>query len=113
MKKLAVLAAFMILCLTVGQALSQAPAFEVASVKLSSDQQRQMGGQMGGVRAPTGLPPAIAHGKQGGIIYTHVTLIGVLAQAYSVTPSEIVGPAWLDEKFYDIVAKVPDGAPAE
>jgi len=32
---------------------------------------------------------------------------------YSVTPSEIVAPSWLDEKFYDIVAKVPDGAPAE
>ena len=99
MKKLAVLAAFMILCLTVGQVLSQFPAFEVASVKLSADQQRQIGA--------TGNPPPIASGKQGGIIHTHVTLIGVLAQAYSVTPSEIVGPSWLDEKFYDIVAKAP------
>jgi uncharacterized protein (TIGR03435 family) len=105
MKKTAVLAAFMILCLTVHQALGQSPAFEVASVKLSADQQRQMGA--------TGLPPAIARGKQGAIIYTHVILIGVLARAYSVTPSEIVGPSWLYEKFYDIVAKAPDGATAE
>jgi uncharacterized protein (TIGR03435 family) len=95
----------MILCLTVGQALSQSPAFEVASVKLSADQQRQIG--------TTGNPPPIASGKQGGILYTHVTLTGVLAQAYSITPSEIVGPSWLGEKFYDIVAKLPDGATAE
>ena len=111
MKKLTVLAAFMILCLTVGQVPSQSPAFEVASVKLSADQQRQIGAT--GLPRATGLPPAIAGGNQGGIIYTHVTLTGVLARAYSVTPSEIVGPSWLDEKFYDIVAKVPDGAPAE
>ena len=52
-------------------------------------------------------------GNQGGIIYTHITLAGVLVRAYSVTPSEIVGPSWLNEKFYDIVAKVPDGALTE
>jgi uncharacterized protein (TIGR03435 family) len=108
MKKMLVVAAFMILCLTVGQVISQSPAFEVASVKLSADQPIQIG------RArSTGLPPPIPRGKQGTILYTHVTLIGVLAQAYSVRPYEIVGPSWLGEKFYDIVAKVPDGAPAE
>lgn len=92
-------------CLVVGQALSQSPAFEVASVKLSADQQRQQGA--------TGLPPVIAPGKQSIITFTQVTLAGVLARAYGVRPYEIVGPSWLNEKFYDIVAKVPDGAPPE
>lgn len=108
MRKLAVLAAFMILCLKVGQALSQSPAFEVASVKLSADQPTQIGRPR-----PTGLPPAIPRGKQGAINYTHVTLTGVLSQAYSIMPSEIVGPSWLKEKFYDIVAKMPNDAQAE
>jgi uncharacterized protein (TIGR03435 family) len=94
-----------VLALPLVLGLAQSPAFEVASVKLSADQQRQ--------REATGNPPPIARGKQGGIIYTHVTLIGVLARAYSVAPSEIVGPSWLREKFYDIVAKAPEGASAE
>jgi uncharacterized protein (TIGR03435 family) len=78
--------------------------FEVASVKLSRDQQSQ--------RGSTGLPP-VTRGNQSTLTYTHVTLKGVLLRAYNVRPYEVVGPSWMDEKFYDIVAKVPQGAPAE
>lgn len=83
----------------------QSPAFEVASVKLSKDQQTQRGG--------TGLPPPLPRGNLGTLIYTHVTLKGVLARAYALRPYEVAGPDWIDEKFYDIVAKPPNGVPAE
>jgi uncharacterized protein (TIGR03435 family) len=86
------------------QSKPEALTFEVASVKLSSDQQRQ--------RGATGIPP-VTRGNQDILTYTHVILKGVLARAYNVLPYEVVGPSWLDEKFYDIVAKVPQGAPAE
>jgi len=86
----------------VGQGRAQSPAFEAASVKLSSDQQRQ--------RGVGGLPPPIPADRQRTLIYTHVTLMGVLMRAYNVLPPDIVGPSWLGEKFYDIVAKVPPGA---
>src|SRR6266545_1266884 len=34
----------------------------------------------------------------------------VLAEAFKVKPYQIVGPAWLDEDCFDIVAKMPAGA---
>jgi uncharacterized protein (TIGR03435 family) len=77
--------------------------FEEASVKLSADEHRQ--------RGETGIPPPISGSSQGIVIYEHVTLGGVLARAYGVFPGEIEGPSWLGERFYDIVAKVPRGAP--
>jgi uncharacterized protein (TIGR03435 family) len=86
------------------QSKPEALIFEVASVKLSSDQQRQMGS--------TGNPPPM-RGNQSILTYSHVHLQGVLARAYNVLPYEIAGPSWLGEKFYDIVAKVPQGTPAE
>jgi uncharacterized protein (TIGR03435 family) len=78
--------------------------FEVASVKLSSDQQRQ--------RGSTGNPPP-TRGNQGILTYSQVHLLGVLATAYDVLPYEVVGPSRLGEKLYDIVAKLPQGARAE
>ncbi len=87
------------------QSKPEALTFEVASVKLSSDQQSQ--------RGSTGLPPPVPRGNLDILTYTHVTLKGVLLRAYSVWPYEVAGSSWLDEKFYDIAAKVPRGAPAE
>jgi uncharacterized protein (TIGR03435 family) len=98
-------------CGAVDQTVYQSPAFEVASVKLSPDQQTQRGST--GMRLSTGMPPPVARGKQDILTYTHVILKGVLARAYNVLPYEVVGPSWLDDKFYDIVAKVPQGASAE
>jgi len=94
--------AILVACAVVGQGRAQSLAFEAASVKLSDDQQRQPGA--------TGVPPRIPAERQRTLIYTHVTLMGVLIRAYSISPSEVVGPSWLGEKFYDIVAKVPPGA---
>jgi bla regulator protein blaR1 len=84
------------------EAGEQATAFEVASVKFSDNQQS--------VQGFTGVPPPIPRGHQAIITYTHVTLQGVIQRAYGVVPSDIVGPSWMREKFYDIVAKVPQGA---
>jgi uncharacterized protein (TIGR03435 family) len=85
------------------QSKPEALTFEVASVKLSSDQQRQGGA--------TGNPP-LTRDNQSILTYSQVHLQGVLATAYNVLPYEVVGPSWLGEKLYDIVAKVPQGAPA-
>jgi bla regulator protein BlaR1 len=80
------------------------PRFEVASVKLSKSQEREMG--------YTGMPP-ILRSKQAAVNFPHVLLKGVVAQAYWLRPGEVTGPAWLDSTFYDIMAKPPQGATAE
>ena len=87
-----------------GQAVPAPPAFEVASVKLSRRQER--------VTGSTGLPPVL-RGKQDIVTYTHVILKGLLIRAYNVPMSQVAGPSWLDETFYDIVAKAPQGTLAE
>jgi uncharacterized protein (TIGR03435 family) len=86
----------------VGQGRAQSLPFEAASVKLSRDQERQ--------RGVSGMPPPIPTERERTLVYTHVTLMGVVVRAYGISPSEVVGPSWLSEKFYDIVAKVPPGA---
>jgi len=86
------------MCAAIAQS-AQPPTFEVASVKLAATQQS--------IRGSTGIPE-IAVGSI--LPMTHVTLVGLLVRAYRVEPSQVVGPSWLNERFYDIVAKVPQGA---
>ncbi|MBI4875762.1 MAG: TIGR03435 family protein [Acidobacteria bacterium] len=76
------------------------PAFEVASIKPAAP---MTGGRM----------MVRMGGDPGRINYTGVTLKDVLARAYDVKRYQISGPSWLDSERYDIVAKVPDGAPRE
>lgn len=82
------------------QPVSNTPAFEVASIKQAA--------------------PTISHGivvsmggDPGRVNYTNVTLKNVLMRAYNVRTYQISGPPWLDTQRYDILAKVPDGAPKE
>jgi uncharacterized protein (TIGR03435 family) len=75
------------------------PAFEVASIKPAAPQQPGMMVSMGG--------------DAGRINYTNVSLKSVLMRAYDVKLYQITGPSWLDTERYDIIAKVPDGAPKE
>jgi uncharacterized protein (TIGR03435 family) len=76
------------------------PAFEVASIKPAAPQPvYQMMVSMGG--------------DPGRVNYTNVSLKNVLMRAYDVKIYQITGPAWLDTERYDIVAKVPEGAPKE
>lgn len=87
-------------CKAFGQAPSQQPAFEVASVKPGGP------GQVGS----TGMPPR-TFDDPGLVNYSSVTLKGVLCRAYNLLPDKIVGPSWLDSERYDIVAKVPRDVP--
>ncbi|HEY5481883.1 MAG TPA: TIGR03435 family protein [Verrucomicrobiae bacterium] len=92
-------------CVAFGQAPSLQPAFEVASVKTAGPPREEPGGARS-----TGMPPR-TFGDPGLVNYSSVTLKGVLCRAYNLLPDKIVGPSWLDSERYDIVAKVPKGAP--
>lgn len=83
--------AFLLLPLTRAQ---QAPAFEVASVKLSA------GGDGLSVNSDPGM-----------VSYSRLTLRMLAAIANRVDMPRVAGgPAWLDEQHYDVVAKLPAGA---
>jgi uncharacterized protein (TIGR03435 family) len=72
-------------------------AFEVASVKPDT--------------GPEGHSHVGQHGSS--LEMTNVTLRSCITLAYGVADNQVVGPAWLDELRFDIVAKSPSGAPDE
>ncbi|MEQ1757283.1 MAG: TIGR03435 family protein [Vicinamibacterales bacterium] len=82
--------------LTLGQA---APAFEVASIRPSSDQVTQVNV---GVRVSNSQ-----------VRLTFLSLRDYVAMAYRVRPHQITGPGWLAQSRFDIAAKIPDGGTAE
>ena len=72
------------------------PRFEVVSIKPSAPQ--AIGStQVGYQRDP------------GRLTFTSATVRDTLAKAYSLQPSQIGGPGWIDEDRYDISAKIPAG----
>src|SRR3974390_695603 len=84
-----------------GQA-SATPQFDVATVKPSAS-------------SPDGRIRIMMRGgpgtnDPGRVDYAGVTLKNLLSSAYSVKPSQISGPGWLDSERYDIVAQIPEGA---
>jgi len=86
---------------------SAPPSFEVASVKVA-----EPFGPMGGpgrvmrMRGCAKPDPALVR-------CTGATLKMLLARAYEVKSYQIQGPAWIDSESYDLMAKVPDGVPAD
>lgn len=78
------------------QTASDAPAFEVASIKPSAP---MTGGRM----------MVKMGGDPGRVDYSNVSLRDVLARAYNLKRHQVQGPAWLDAARFDITAKVPDG----
>jgi uncharacterized protein (TIGR03435 family) len=78
------------------------PAFEVASVKLST------AGRMG--QSPNSRSWGDVTGR---ISLPNIQLQSILTRAYDVKPYQISGPSWLTSEFYDIVANVPKGAAKE
>jgi uncharacterized protein (TIGR03435 family) len=77
---------------------SSTPAFEVATIKLA------MPTTGGGRTSSSGNT----------VVYNNTTLLNALARAFGVTSAnQIVGPAWVFENRYDIVAKAPDNTPKE
>lgn len=75
--------------------------FEVASIKLSANQNA--------VPGVAGMPP-IPSGPISTLSLSHATLHGLLMRAYGVRYSSVTGPSRMDSTYYDVVAKVPPGA---
>ncbi len=82
------------------QTQSVQPSFEVASVRPS---QHQVGPDYDNqiTYSPTGFT-----GR-------NVTLKRLVAEAWHCTRNQVVGPPWLDNKEYDIEARLPDGATSD
>jgi uncharacterized protein (TIGR03435 family) len=80
------------------------PAFEVAVIKPSLPMAQAIPLLMQG-KLKAGMNINKARVDMG-----FVTLIDLIAQAYSVKPHQISGPDWLSMERFDIQAKLPDGA---
>jgi len=87
-------------CGAFGQAAAARPSFDVASIKAAA-------------------PPIYGKlmirmgGDPGRIDYGNVSLKDIIRQAYDVHDYQISGPDWMNSIRFDIVAKVPDGAPED
>jgi uncharacterized protein (TIGR03435 family) len=80
--------------------------FEVASIKPSTLPGR------GAIRL--GQQGGPGSGDPGRVTYSFSTIQDLIVDAYSVKRSQVLGgPNWLDSERFDIVAKVPAGAPKE
>jgi len=82
-------------------------AFEVASVKVAAP--LTPGSAPGPVIRTGGCgvaDPAMVH-------CTNATLKTLLMRAYGAKAYQIQGPAWIGSDGYDVMAKVPDGVPAD
>jgi uncharacterized protein (TIGR03435 family) len=84
-----------------GFAQSDAPAFEVASVKVS--ELAKKGGE-GSRRQSVQTEP-------GSLTMRNVPLTNAIGWAYGVLDFQVSGPGWLNEQRYDIVAKATGRAP--
>ena len=95
------------LALSVCAAWAQAPAFEAASVKLAAPFTPGSGPDLVfGTRGCSKPDPAMVH-------CTNATLKMLLIRAYGAKGYQIQGPAWIGSDGYDIMAKVPEGVPAD
>jgi uncharacterized protein (TIGR03435 family) len=91
--------------LTVQAQTSAQAAFEVASVKTAPPM--NSGGFRMGIGGGPGSP------TPGTITADHMPLRNLIMQAYGVKTFQIEGPAWLNDTYFDVVAKVPEGATKE
>lgn len=88
-------------------AAAPAPSFEVASVKPSPPpDMAKLRDEVQAGRMMRFGPYVNASRAE----YIYMPLIDLIVIAYKVKPYEIIGPAWLPEDRFDIVAKMPDGA---
>ncbi len=77
---------------------SERLVFEVATIKPSA-------AKVGGGRTST---------SGNTITYNNTSLLNALARAFELkSPNQVVGPGWVFENRYDIVAKAPENAPKE
>ncbi|HEX3747982.1 MAG TPA: TIGR03435 family protein [Bryobacteraceae bacterium] len=94
-------------CAAWAQQDSAPPTFEVASVKVAAEMSPMQGG--GGAMRTFGCgkpDPALVR-------CTGASLKTLLMRAYGVEDYQIEGPAWISSERYDVMAKVPEGVPAD
>jgi uncharacterized protein (TIGR03435 family) len=95
-------------CLFAGAVVSaQTPAFEVATIKPAPP----MAAMMAQIQAGT-LHVGMKI-DQARVDIGFMTVGDLLSTAYKVKPAQIVGPDWIRQDRYDILAKLPDGATPE
>jgi uncharacterized protein (TIGR03435 family) len=86
---------WIVLFLAAGALFAQTPdtrlQYEAASVKLDTSGSGHQG----------------TDATKGQIVITNLTLHRLIERAYSVKPTQVSGPAWLDDVHVDIVAKFP------
>jgi uncharacterized protein (TIGR03435 family) len=79
-----------------------APAFEVASVKVSEPPPPGVT-----IFRVGSLPDSTDPGR---VTYRDVTIKQLAARAYGVKEYQVEGPEWLDGEHYDIIATIPQGS---
>src|ERR1041385_4701014 len=94
--RLVIAAAAMLVTVSISAFNQTRLEFEVASIRPSNMQAAQIG--------------AGVHTDDEQIRYTFVPLINYVGYAYDVRGYQIIGPDWLKSAFFDMVAKLPDGA---
>jgi hypothetical protein len=91
-----------------GQTAPGKLAFEVATVKPSPPV--DMAKVNADARAGK-MPNWGPHIDAAQAVFNYETLQSLIAFAFKTNVHQISGPAWLDGEHFDIVAKMPDGAP--
>jgi uncharacterized protein (TIGR03435 family) len=88
-------------------AASDAPAFEVASIKLSRplDETRRL--LFDAIRETADL--ASLPGPHNRVDIRNATLAQLIAMAYRIRPRMIVGPSWLSDTRFEVIATIPSG----
>jgi len=87
-----------------GQALSTEPRFEVASIKKTLSP-REM--RLRGEAAPVSTSDAA-------LLHLHKSLEALIRQAYNLDPyQKVTGPDWMGTDWFEITAKLPEGAAQE
>jgi uncharacterized protein (TIGR03435 family) len=102
------IAFLLLLTCAVGAQDTAAPSFEVASVKVAAPPPA-MGPGMGPVRIMRGCgkpDPAMVR-------CTNTPLKQLIVRAYGVKNYQVEGPGWIDSDGFDVMAKVPEGVPAD
>ena len=79
-------------CLAAGQPADPAPAFEVASVKVSQSAE--------GMRLRSSTTPS-----PGGVTMMFTSFRALVQWAYHLQAIQVSGPGWIDSSYYDVVAK--------
>lgn len=96
----------LIACMAWAQQDAAPPEFEVASVKVAAPLSPGPGPGPMRMRGCGKPDPAMVR-------CTNANLKTLLMRAYNVKGYQIQGPAWIESDGYDVMAKVPDGVPAD